>query len=104
MAHPQKPTGSRVLTVVPQAIPSPDFLMLFESAPGLYLVLTPDLMIVVVSGTSYGEIIQTRGGILGSESLLSHKTVRPGATGALRVPQLNLFLKPDRPRILRRDP
>jgi PAS domain-containing protein len=29
--------------------PSPDFQALFESAPGLYLVLTPDLMIVAVS-------------------------------------------------------
>ena len=38
MANPQKP-----------APPSPDFRVLFESAPGPYLVLTPDLTIVAVS-------------------------------------------------------
>jgi hypothetical protein len=27
----------------------PDFRLLFESAPGLYLVLTPDLIIVAVN-------------------------------------------------------
>jgi hypothetical protein len=29
--------------------PDPDFKLLFESAPGLYLVLNPDLTIVAVS-------------------------------------------------------
>ena len=37
----------------------------------------------------------------GRKSLLSHKKVRPGATGALQIPPLEPVLKPDRPRILR---
>lgn len=30
-------------------LPTPDFKVLFQSAPGLYLVLTPDLTIVAAS-------------------------------------------------------
>ena len=37
------------LQPTPTAHPLPDFRALFESAPGLYLVLTPDLKIVAVS-------------------------------------------------------
>lgn len=37
------PTRSNVYS------PSPDFQVLFESVPGLYLVLTPDLKIAAVS-------------------------------------------------------
>jgi signal transduction histidine kinase/ActR/RegA family two-component response regulator len=39
--------------------PDPDFRLLFESAPGLYLVLRPDLMIVAASD-SYIEATMTR--------------------------------------------
>ncbi len=38
---------------------SPDFRLLFESAPGLYLVLTPELRIVAVSN-AYAEATMTR--------------------------------------------
>lgn len=40
-------------------IPTPDFRALFESAPGLYLVLTPDLRIVAASD-AYLEATMTR--------------------------------------------
>jgi hypothetical protein len=37
------------MTPVAPFTPAPDFRTLFESAPGLYLVLTPDLTIVAVA-------------------------------------------------------
>ncbi|MEW6683176.1 MAG: hypothetical protein AB1451_09700 [Nitrospirota bacterium] len=46
--HAAKPrTPRRTL----RAIPTPDFRTLFESAPGLYLVLAPDLTITAVSNS-----------------------------------------------------
>ena len=42
-----------------EALPAPDFRALFEGAPGLYLVLTPDLRIVAVSD-AYAEATMTR--------------------------------------------
>ena len=39
--------------------PPPDFQSLFESAPGLYLVLVPDLTIVAVSD-AYLKVTMTR--------------------------------------------
>src|ERR1700694_6174738 len=44
---------------------SPDFRKLFESAPGLYLVLTDDLTIVAVSDAYLRATMTTRDGILG---------------------------------------
>lgn len=44
---------------------SPDFRTLFESAPGSYLVLTPDLTIVAVSDAYLRATMTTRAGILG---------------------------------------
>jgi PAS domain S-box-containing protein len=46
-------------------LPSPDFRLLFESAPGLYLVLTPDFRIVAVSDTYLRATKTNREGILG---------------------------------------
>jgi signal transduction histidine kinase/CheY-like chemotaxis protein len=46
-------------------IPAPDFRLLFESAPGLYLVLTPDLTIVAVSDAYARATMTKREEILG---------------------------------------
>ncbi len=45
--------------------PDPDFRTLFESAPGLYLVLTPDLRIVAVSNAYLHATMTTREEIMG---------------------------------------
>src|ERR1043165_29185 len=44
---------------------TPDYRALFESAPGLYLVLTPDLRIVGASDAYLRATMTTREGILG---------------------------------------
>src|SRR5580765_5248423 len=44
---------------------APDFRILFESAPGLYLVLTPDLKIVAVSDNYLAATMTRREDILG---------------------------------------
>ena len=46
-------------------IPAVDFQHLFESAPGLYLVLTPDLTIVAASDAYLTATLTKRGDILG---------------------------------------
>src|SRR4029077_11162333 len=46
-------------------IPTPDFQALFESAPGLYLVLTPELTIVAVSEAYLNATMTKRKKILG---------------------------------------
>ena len=48
-------------------LPAPDFQMLFESVPGLYLVLTPDLKIVAVSDAYLRATMTTREEILGRD-------------------------------------
>jgi signal transduction histidine kinase/CheY-like chemotaxis protein len=48
-------------------LPSPDFRALFESAPGLYLVLTRDLRIVAASDAYLRATMTTREGILGRD-------------------------------------
>src|SRR5580704_14336231 len=53
----QGPTSSRPA--------EPDFRVLFESSPGLYLVLTPDLNIVAVSDTYLQTTMTRREDILG---------------------------------------
>jgi signal transduction histidine kinase len=45
--------------------PAPDFRALFQSAPGLYLVLTPELSIVAVSDAYLRATMTEREGILG---------------------------------------
>ncbi|MBI1852196.1 MAG: response regulator [Planctomycetes bacterium] len=47
------------------SLPTPDFRILFESAPGLYLVLTPDLTIVAVSDAYLRATMTRRDEILG---------------------------------------
>lgn len=49
----------------PPTLPPGDFQTLFESAPGLYLVLTPDLMIVAVSDAYLRATLTKRDDILG---------------------------------------
>jgi signal transduction histidine kinase len=44
---------------------APDFQLLFESVPGLYLVLNPDLLIVAVSSNYLRATMTTRSAILG---------------------------------------
>ena len=46
-------------------LPTPDFRALFESAPGLYLVLTPDLTIVGASDAYLRATMTTRNSIIG---------------------------------------
>src|SRR5262245_5069394 len=46
-------------------VPLPDFRSLFESAPGLYLVLTPDYRIVAASDNYLRATMTKRGDILG---------------------------------------
>ena len=41
-------------------LPAPDFRVLFESAPGLYLVLTPDFKIVAASDAYLRATITAR--------------------------------------------
>lgn len=50
---------------MPQQLPAPDFRILFESAPGLYLVLTPDLTIVAASEAYLHATMTSREAILG---------------------------------------
>lgn len=49
----------------PSPLPQPDFRALFESTPGLYLVLTPALMIVAVSEAYLRATMTSREEILG---------------------------------------
>jgi signal transduction histidine kinase len=49
----------------PSPLPTPDFQTLFESAPGLYLVLTPDLNIVAVSDAYLHATMTQREAIIG---------------------------------------
>jgi PAS domain-containing protein len=48
-------------------LPTPDFRALFESAPGLYLVLTPDLRIVAASDAYLVATMTRRDEILGRD-------------------------------------
>jgi signal transduction histidine kinase/ActR/RegA family two-component response regulator len=49
----------------PAAAPTPDFRVLFEAAPALYLVLTADLTIAAVSDAYLEATMTTRDGIVG---------------------------------------
>jgi signal transduction histidine kinase len=57
--------GNRDLTRSPGDSPSPDFRALFESAPGLYLVLTRDLQIAAASDAYLQATMTRRDDILG---------------------------------------
>jgi PAS domain-containing protein len=58
-------SGSRESTTSATLLPQPDFQALFESAPGLYLVLTPALTIVAVSQAYLQATMTRREEILG---------------------------------------
>jgi len=62
---------------------TPDFRTLFESAPGLYLVLTPELTIVAVSDAYLRATMTTRAGILGRNlfAVFPDNPDDPNATG-----------------------
>ena len=51
----------------PAVISEPDFRFLFESAPGLYLVLSPDLRIIAVSDAYLRATMTRRDAILGRD-------------------------------------
>jgi signal transduction histidine kinase/CheY-like chemotaxis protein len=53
------------MSTAPITAPTPDFRALFESAPGLYLVLTPDLTIVAASDAYLSATMTKREEILG---------------------------------------
>jgi signal transduction histidine kinase/ActR/RegA family two-component response regulator len=53
------------MTASTRSLPAPDFRTLFESAPGLYLVLTPDLRIVAVNDAYLSATMTKRQEILG---------------------------------------
>ena len=55
--------------------PAPDFRALFESAPGSYLVLTPDLTIVAVSDAYLNATMTKREEILGGGLLRYSPTI-----------------------------
>jgi len=65
------------------APPEPDFRVLFESAPGLYLVLTPDLTIVAVSNAYASATMTKREEILGRQlfDVFPDNPDDPNATG-----------------------
>jgi PAS domain S-box-containing protein len=53
--------------MAPEEVEEPDFRLLFQSAPGCYLVLTPDLTIVAVSDSYLRATMRTRDGIVGRD-------------------------------------
>ena len=65
------------------AVRDPDFRILFESAPGLYLVLTPDLTIVAVSDAYAAATMTEREEILGRNlfDVFPDNPDDPNATG-----------------------
>ncbi|MGH7682543.1 MAG: PAS domain-containing sensor histidine kinase, partial [Candidatus Eiseniibacteriota bacterium] len=66
---------------------APDFRILFESAPGLYLVLTPDFTIVAVSNAYLGATMTKREEILGRNlfEVFPDNPEDPNATGAANL-------------------
>jgi len=62
---------------------APDFRLLFESVPGLYLVLTPAFQIVAASDAYLGATMTTRDEILGRHifEIFPDNPDEPGATG-----------------------
>ena len=73
-------------------MPTPDFRTLFESAPGLYLVLTPDLTIVAVSDAYLQATMTKREEILG-RGLFQVFPDNPDDLGATGVRNLRASLQ-----------
>ena len=67
--------------------PAPDFRVLFESAPGKYLVLTPDLTIVAVSDAYLRATMTKRAAIVGRPcfDVFPDNPEDPAATGVANV-------------------
>lgn len=65
----------------------PDFRRLFESAPGLYLVLTPDLKIVAASDAYLDATMTRRENVIGRPlfEVFPDNPADPGATGVANV-------------------
>jgi signal transduction histidine kinase len=65
------------------ALPTPDFQALFEGAPGLYLVLTPDLTIVAASEAYLQATMTQRAAIVGRQlfDVFPDNPDDPAATG-----------------------
>src|SRR5579862_4090087 len=68
----------------PPSLPTPDFQALFESVPGLYLVLTPELNIVAASDAYLRATMTKREEILGRAlfEVFPDNPEDPSATGA----------------------
>lgn len=75
--------GFAPATDTPGPISKPDFQVLFESAPGLYLVLTPDLTIVAASDAYLQATMTQRPNILGKKifEVFPDNPEDPSATG-----------------------
>jgi PAS domain-containing protein len=84
----------QALPRVSSSLPSPDFRMLFESAPGLYLVLAPDLTIVAASEAYLKATTTERSSTLGRQlfDVFPDNPDDPAATGVrnLSAPAANL--------------
>jgi signal transduction histidine kinase len=76
----------------PNATPLPDFRLLFESAPGLYLVLSPDLTILAASDAYLAATLTKRAQILG-RSLFDVFPDNPDDAAATGVNNLGASLK-----------
>lgn len=83
MPRPQNAAKARTPRRALRAIPTPNFRTLFESAPGLYLVLAPDLTITAVSNAYLHATMTVREQILGRNlfDVFPGNPDDPGATG-----------------------
>jgi signal transduction histidine kinase len=91
-----KPIPSRGL----RAIPTPDYRTLFESAPGLYLVLAPDFTITAVSNAYLQATMTVRERILGRNlfDVFPDNPDDPAATGTSNLrASLNRVLQTKQP-------
>ncbi len=71
----------------PSRLPEPDFRLLFESVPGLYLVLTPEFVIVAASDAYLRATMTTREGIVGGGifEVFPDNPRDPNATGVANL-------------------
>jgi len=80
---------------------APDFRVLFENAPGLYLVLDPDLVIVAVSNAYCAATMTKRGEIVGRGlfDVFPDNPDEPGASGTANLraslARVKSYLRPD---------
>jgi len=84
----------------PEVSPAPDFRALFESAPGLYLVMTPSFEIVAASDAYLRATMTTRGAILRRRlfDVFPDNPDDPSATGVRNLTtSLNRVLRDKRP-------